>query len=163
MPADDERRARDFDLPIAALGRRRHRRAVIELVNRERRARGLRPLRPSGRLYLSARAWARALVGSDDFGHRDFARRVLRFPFVLASRGRRWRVAENVAWGSGGESTPRQIVAVWMASPAHRDNVLGRWRYWAVFSRRGAPRDARRRDAVTVVQHFGRRGRARRR
>src|ERR687889_362086 len=117
---------------------------------RERRQRGLRALRPSGRLYLSARAWARALVRENDFGHRDFARRVLRFPFVLASRGRRWSVAENVAWGSGTESAPRQIVAQWMASPAHRDNVLGRWRYAAVFSRRGAPRDVGRRDAVTV-------------
>jgi len=39
----------------------------------------------------------------------DFARRVLRFPFVLRSAGKRWKVAENLAWGTGPASTPRSI------------------------------------------------------
>ncbi|MEA2178463.1 MAG: hypothetical protein QOG77_1760 [Solirubrobacteraceae bacterium] len=145
----------DYDLPIRAMDRRRHRRAVAELVNQERRKRGLRRLRHSPRLSLSARAWARALTAGSRFTHGDFARRVLRFPFVLASRGKRWRVAENLAWGSGPESTPRRIVASWMASPEHRENILGSWQYGAVWTQQDAPKPGVQRDSVTVVQHFG--------
>jgi uncharacterized protein YkwD len=148
----------DYDLPISAMDRRRHRRAVAQLVDQERRNHGLSALRFSPRLSLSARAWARALTRGSRFTHGNFARRVLRFPFVLASRGKRWRVAENLAWGTGAESTPRRIVAGWMASPQHRENILGRWQYGAVWSQQDAPRRGRQRDGVKVVQHFGRRG-----
>jgi uncharacterized protein YkwD len=148
----------DHDLPITAMDRRRHRRAVAQLVDQERRSRGLPRLRHSRGLSVSARAWARALTRGSRFTHGDFARRVLRFPFVVASRGSRWRVAENLAWGTGSESVPRRIVASWMASPEHRDNILGPWQYGAVWSQRDAPRRGLQRSGVTVVQHFGRRG-----
>jgi uncharacterized protein YkwD len=148
----------DFDQPIGKIDRRRHRRAVYELVNRERRARGLQPLRFARSLSLSARAWARALSRDSRFTHGKFARRVLRFPFVLASRGRRWKVAENLAWGTGAESTPRRIVARWMDSDEHRRNILGAWRYGAVWTQRDAPKPGEQPNSVIVVQHFGRRG-----
>jgi uncharacterized protein YkwD len=34
-------------------------------------------------------------------------------------------VAENIAWATGGQDTPARIVAAWMASPAHRNVILG--------------------------------------
>jgi uncharacterized protein YkwD len=148
----------DYDLPISAMDRRRHRRAVAERVNQERRDRGLPALGHSRALSLSARAWAQAMTRDSRFTHGDFAKRVLRFPFVLAARGRRWRVAENLAWGTGPESTPRRIVAGWMASAEHRGNLLGPWQYGAVWTEQDAPRPGLQRDGVTVVQHFGRRG-----
>ena len=37
---------------------------------------------------------------------------------------RAWTVGENLAWGSGRRSTPREIVAAWMNSPGHRANIL---------------------------------------
>jgi uncharacterized protein YkwD len=148
----------DFDQPIGKIDRRRHRRAVYELVNRERQARGLQPLRFARSLSLSARAWARALSRDSRFTHGKFARRVLRFPFVLASRGRRWKVAENLAWGTGAESTPRRIVARWMDSEEHRRNILGGWQYGAVWTQRDSPKPGEQPNSVIVVQHFGRRG-----
>jgi uncharacterized protein YkwD len=148
----------DFDLPIAKIGAVRHRRAVFELVNRERRRHGLRPLRFARSLSLSARAWARALSRDSTFTHGKFAKRVLRFPFVLASAGRPWKAAENLAWGRRDESTPRNIVARWMASPEHRRNILGPWQYGAVWSQRDAPKRGPQPDGAIVVQHFGRRG-----
>ena len=148
----------DFDQPIGKIDRQRHRRAVFELVNREREARGLPRLRFARSLSLSARAWARALSRDSRFTHGKFAQRVLRFPFVLASRGRRWKVAENLAWGTGAESTPRQIVARWMASDEHRRNILGPWQYGAVWTQRDSPKPGDQPNSVIVVQHFGRRG-----
>ena len=91
----------DFDLPISAMNRRRHRRAVAELVNRERRSHGLGRLRYAQSLRISAHAWALAITRSSRFTHGAFAKRALRFPFVLRSRGRRWKVGENLAWGIG--------------------------------------------------------------
>ena len=35
-----------------------------------------------------------------------------------------WSAGENIAWGQGDLSTPRSIVAAWMASPGHRANIL---------------------------------------
>jgi uncharacterized protein YkwD len=39
-------------------------------------------------------------------------------------RRRRWRLAENLGWGTGPLATPQAIVAAWMKSPPHRRNVL---------------------------------------
>jgi uncharacterized protein YkwD len=147
----------DFDLPISAMNRRRHRRAVTKLVNRERRSRGLGALRYAGSLRISAHAWALAITRSSSFTHGAFAKRALRFPFVRRSRGDRWRVAENLAWGVGDASTPRSIVAAWMASAEHRKNILGPWTYGAVWTQGDAPQPGLQRNGVTVVQHFGRR------
>jgi uncharacterized protein YkwD len=148
----------DFDQPIAAIGRKRHRRAVTTLVNQERTSRGMSRLQFALSLSLSARAWARALSSGSKFTHGDFAKRVLRFPFVLRSRGRRWHVAENLATGTGAASAPRQIVASWMTSAEHRGNILGDFRYGAVWSQRDSPRPGEQPNSVIVVQHFGRRG-----
>jgi uncharacterized protein YkwD len=147
----------NFDAPIGQINRRQHRRAVAELVNRERLARGLPRLRFALSLSLSARAWARALSSGSKFTHGDFAKRVLRFPFVLRSGSKRWHVAENLAWGTGPASTPRSIVNGWMASAEHRENILGTWRYGAVWTQRDSPRPGMQPNSVIVVQHFGRR------
>jgi uncharacterized protein YkwD len=148
----------DFDMTISQLGRKRHRRAVFELVNRERTARGLPRTRFALSLRMSAHAWALALSRGSKFTHGDFARRVLRFPFVLRSRGKRWKVGENLATGTGPTSTPRSIVQSWMASQEHRDNILGDWRWSAVWSQRDSPRPGTQPNSVICVQHFGRRG-----
>jgi uncharacterized protein YkwD len=130
---------------------------VWALVNQERVGHHLARLRFAASLSLSARAWARALSRTSTFTHGDLAKRVLRFPFVLRSAGKRWHVAENIAWGTGPRSTPRSIVADWMASPEHRANILGDWRYGAVWTQRDAPAPGEQRDSVIVVMHVGRR------
>jgi uncharacterized protein YkwD len=45
-----------------------------------------------------------------------------------------------------------------MASPEHRNNILGGWTYGAVWTEPDAPRPGLQHNGVTVVQHFGRRG-----
>ena len=53
-----------------------------------------------------------------------------------------YEVAENIAWGTGGQGTPRAIVAAWMASSGHRANILD-----ARLPRHGRRRLAARRPA----------------
>src|SRR4051794_18089481 len=136
----------DYDLPITSLSPERHRAAITELVDAQRIAHGLKPLLPSGQLARSARSWA--IFTRRNFGvltHGDFARRAMRFPFVLgAMHGAHRYVGENLAFGSGGYSTPREIVRSWMRSPGHRANILRHWRYGSVWSSRSG-------DAVAVV------------
>ena len=35
-------------------------------------------------------------------------------------------VGENIAWGSGGQGSPKATVARWMSSPMHRSTMLSR-------------------------------------
>lgn len=155
----------DFDLPITALTPQRHRRAVAQLVNEERRERGLPALRYTSSLRVSARAWAVVSVRNSRFDHGNWTSRVLRFPFILAGRPRGRVVGENLAWATGAFSTPREIgsgthyreiVRDWMSSPGHRANILRNWQYGAVWSSPDAPEPGRQIDGVTVVHHFGR-------
>jgi uncharacterized protein YkwD len=69
------------------------------------------------------------MVRRNYFGHvsksgNDVVDRLTRTGYFRGARS--WTVGENLAWGSGGRSTPREIVAAWMASPGHRANILQR-------------------------------------
>ena len=149
-PASAPAQSADYDLPITSLSPQRHRAAVAELVDQERAKRSLRALRPSSQLRQSARAWA--IVTRSHFGilsHGDFASRSRHFAFVTAGRPNSRFVGENIAFGSGLLSTPREIVRSWMSSSGHRANILRNWMYSAVWSSRSG-------DAVAVVLHLGR-------
>ncbi len=144
-----------FDVPFHVSNPVQHQQAVTALVNRERGTYGLRPLLFAPSLRSSARRWALVQTRLSHFGHGDFDRRALRFPFLLRRPGMRV-LGENLAWGIGARSTPRQIVKAWMRSPAHRATILGNWRYGAVATIADTPMPGLQTSGVTVVQHFGR-------
>ena len=145
-----------FDQPIVATNPVNHQHAVAALVNQQRARRGLRPVRPSPLLRLSARRWALMLTRLSRFEHGNLDRRARAFPFVVRGRPGEWSVGENLAWGLDRYSTPRSIVQAWMRSQSHRATLLGAWRYTAVVSMRDAPMPGHQTSGVTVVQHFGR-------
>ena len=95
--------------PVAA------RTAVRCLINEQRAAHGLPPLRNSRRLASSAQSWVTKLVVSDAFDHGNIAARVLAAGIKFAFAG------EDLATG---QATPRQVVGAWMASPDHCRNIL---------------------------------------
>lgn len=97
-----------------------------------------------------------ASVRNSRFGHGDFARRALRFPFVLAGRRRSRAVGENIATATGDLTSPRAIVELWMDAPGHRANILRNWEYGAVWSSPDSTDPGLQQDGVTVVHHFGR-------
>lgn len=94
---------------------------VIDLVNRERQARGLRPLRRNAVLEAQADAYACEMIQYGFFGHdnpvngSNLRTRNAQFgyPFRL--------IGENLA---AGQQTPREAMVDWMNSPTHRENLL---------------------------------------
>jgi uncharacterized protein YkwD len=104
-------------------------RSTVCLLNKQRARRGLRKLRLDARLTKAARQHTIDMVKRNYFSHnsRSGADVVDRLRDTGYMRGARsWTVGENLAWGSGTRSTPREIVAAWMKSPGHRSNILQR-------------------------------------
>jgi uncharacterized protein YkwD len=104
-------------------------RATLCLVNSQRRSRGLRVLRPNRRLSAAARRHARDIVRRQYFSHTapggsTFLQRIRRSGYLRSAT--RWRVGENLGWGSGLEASARAIVRAWMHSPPHRRAILTR-------------------------------------
>jgi uncharacterized protein YkwD len=103
------------------------RRATLCLLNGERADAGLRPLKEDGRLQKAAVRHAKAMVAKQFFDHvgRDGSDPVdrIRAAGYIPNTGS-WTVGENLAWGTGSLATPKAIVAAWMKSEGHRDNIL---------------------------------------
>jgi uncharacterized protein YkwD len=102
--------------------------ATLCLINRERTARGERPLHANRRLQRAAQAHSRSMAFDDYFEHvgpgdvTPLAR--LRAAGYISSSHVGFEVGENIAWGTLSLASPRAIVAAWMASPGHRANIL---------------------------------------
>jgi uncharacterized protein YkwD len=93
-------------------------RAVYELTNRHRRARGLAPLGLDPRISDQARRHSAAMAaGTARFGHDGFAERV-------GGLGGR-RSAENVAFNEGQRDPAANAVQGWLDSRAHCQNIEG--------------------------------------
>ncbi len=94
--------------------------AVLERVNAERARSGLPALGASGPLTQAAQGHACYLAQRGALSHRgrlgeSLGRRLRREGYALS------RANENLALG---QTSPAQAVGSWMASPAHRANVL---------------------------------------
>jgi uncharacterized protein YkwD len=97
------------------------------LVNQERTARGLKPLKLNRRLSKAAAGHARDMVARKYFSHdslsgADFVDRIRKAGYVAPRAFP--SLGEDLAWGSGSLGTPRAIVKGWMDSPGHRANIL---------------------------------------
>lgn len=107
------------------LGTQRVRELTLCLLNERRARHGLAPLAREARLELAAQRYTADMVkrrffSHDDPGGLDPQDRILLagYPSLHVSTG------ENLAWGTGVESSPVEIVDGWMRSPGHRANIL---------------------------------------
>ena len=102
--------------------------AVLCLVNRERAARGERPLVPDPQLTASAQAHTDSMASQDYFEHvgprGETPLMRMRATGYMSRAHVAYEVGENIGWGTLWEGTPRAVVAAWMASPPHRANIL---------------------------------------
>nr|WP_246344569.1 CAP domain-containing protein [Conexibacter arvalis] len=116
--------------------------ATLCLLNRQRKAHGLRPLRVNGALRKAAARHSRDMARRNFFSHTSpgnvsFDQRIRRANY--RPRGG-WSIGENIAWGSGHLASPASIVRSWMNSPGHRANILNRgFRKIGVGVARGVP------------------------
>ena len=85
---------------------------VLTLVNKERKSRGLSPLKMNESLLKSA-----MIRGGETAILYSHTRPDGRDPFTINSL----MMAENIA---AGQTTPKQVVNDWMNSPGHRANIL---------------------------------------
>lgn len=102
--------------------------AVLCLINRERAAHGDAALLANPDLQDAAEGHAAELVADDYFAHVsptgatpvDRIRETGYIPGPTVG----YVIGENLAWGTLNLSTPRAIVAAWVASPEHLANIL---------------------------------------
>ena len=95
-------------------------RALLSELNRVRAGHGLPGLRIDWRLQRAARVHSAAMIRQDFFSHGAFAQR------MRASGARGPVFGENLAWGTGSRGSAQAMVGQWLASPAHRGNLLRR-------------------------------------
>jgi uncharacterized protein YkwD len=99
---------------------------VLRLVNLEREARGIPPLKRSTSLDGAARYHSADLGIDDYFSHDTYDRQDGNLVFVCSP----WTRIANFYDGARGENiaagytTPESVVAAWMASDGHRHNIL---------------------------------------
>jgi uncharacterized protein YkwD len=96
---------------------------VLCLINQERGQAGLAALGDNGQLQSAAQAHSEDMVANGYFAHEsqngtDPGARIAATGYGASAWG------ENIAWGTGSQSTPAQIVQNWMNSPGHRANIL---------------------------------------
>ena len=95
--------------------------SVLAQLNVERSDHGLAPLKPSRRLADAARAHSSEMLTAGYFSHNSFD------GSVFWQRIRRYfgpgAVGENLLWAEPSVGA-RRAVAMWMASPEHRANIL---------------------------------------
>lgn len=103
--------------------------ATLCLVDQIRAAHHLPPLRGNSQLASAAQRKLSGMVHLNYFADVDpfgqTARSLIaasRYPAHAASVV----VGQNLAWGSGAQTTPASIVAAWMVSPPHRGVLLQR-------------------------------------
>lgn len=103
---------------------------IIDLVNKQRARRGLRPVRVRYDLTRAARVHARDMARRNRLTHRSANRGStssrLRHYGYTSSGYRYWSIGENIAWARSGtlDATPAAIVAAWMNSYSHRKVIL---------------------------------------
>lgn len=101
--------------------------ATLCLINRIRRAAGLHPLHTNRQLQAVAASQVTTMVRWNYFAD---VRPSGQTPLSLVSVSRYpahaagVSVGQNIAWATGSDTTPAQIVAAWMASPPHRQIIL---------------------------------------
>jgi uncharacterized protein YkwD len=92
----------------------------VELVNAERAKVGCSPLTVNAKLTQAAQAHSEDMAAHQNMSHTGSdgsapGDRITGAGYVWSSYG------ENVAYGY---ATPEQVMAGWMASPGHKENIL---------------------------------------
>ena len=137
--------------------------SVLCVINEQRRAAGIAPVRSNPKLAQAAARHSNDMVQNGFFSHTSpggatFIDRISATGYMRGARS--WLVGENLVWGTGHLSTPASVVDVWMDSPPHRANLLrARFREIGLSGVSGTPNEAVDGDGITVSSEYGTRTR----
>jgi len=92
---------------------------VVTMTNRQRNANGCGQLAVDADLVVASERQSWYMAATHNFGHLGWGGSTFEARARVA--GYPEPAGENIAWGY---STARDVVAAWMASPAHRANIL---------------------------------------
>jgi uncharacterized protein YkwD len=100
---------------------------ILTQLNAIRIAHGLVPLTPSPQLTSAALSHSRQMAADGYFAHDSadgspYWRRIKRY-VPSSAHDRNWSVGENLIWHAR-DVDPATALALWMASPEHRANIL---------------------------------------
>jgi uncharacterized protein YkwD len=134
--------------------------ATLCLVDLVRAGHHRAPLRANRELGAVAASQVATMISWDYFADvRPSGQTPLSLVFVTRypAHASSVSIGQNIAWGTGEDTTPARIVAAWMSSPPHREIILdGEYRDAGVAARAALPRvvGAGGRGA-TYVMEFG--------
>lgn len=146
--------------PLSA-GEDRARAAMYCLINARRKEAGRGKMTVNRKLSNAANGFAAQMVSEQFFSHVDpsgvgLVERIGRSDYLSGYEV--WALGENIGWGSGTLGSPKAMMDAFMASPAHRRNILSRrLRNVGVGVKTGIPVGGR--FGATYVQEFGWRAR----
>jgi uncharacterized protein YkwD len=126
-PADLSVACAGADAPFTPATAAQARAAATCLVNQERAKQGLGALTPNPVLEAAGEAHAQDMVDRDFFAHDNPSGassldRIRTAGYLTGVSS--FVVGENLAFAAGANANPRALVDSWMASPAHRANIL---------------------------------------
>lgn len=101
--------------------------AALRALNDVRAAHRFTPLGRDARLTRAALGHSADMATHRYFDHVSPSGATLRSRVARTGWMRHrpvWKLAENIAWGTGPLAAPRAVVAAWMASPGHWRNIL---------------------------------------
>ena len=134
--------------------------AVLCLHNQVRLQQGLTRLKDNAKLRKAANGHSSSMVDEGYFAHTSprgetFVDRVLGAGYAKRTDG--WTLGENLAWGTGDQSTPAGVMNAWMSSAGHKANIVKPgYREIGVGIRLGVPEDPG--VGVTFTAEFGVKG-----
>ena len=104
------------------------RQSINCLVNKQRNDRGKGDYSSDTRLVNAADKHSGVMASKSCFSHqcpgeRSLLGRLQSVNYIVGGLSR-WAYGENIAYGTNGSSTPKQIVKGWMNSPPHRAAIL---------------------------------------
>jgi uncharacterized protein YkwD len=146
--------------PAVAFDRSASETALLKLINKARKSRGLATVRIVKSLDKAALAHSRDMIARDYFSHSSLAGATVtaraRRAGYSTSGCSRWSVGEVIALGSGSKGKPESVFKAWMRSSGHRKVILTKsWRDVGVGCARGKYKG--RSGVVIYTVDFGRR------
>lgn len=120
--------ARFGNVPASNLKPGQARNAIRCFTNRARNRQGLKSLRGESRLKRAAQKHTQRMKRTNCFSHQCPGEGTLvtrlRSVGYLTGGLLTWSYGENIAWGQGSYSAPRNTHQRWMKSSGHRRNIL---------------------------------------